>query len=133
MRDDLFGAQAIPVVLPEEPHPGEPAGSLERVEVIESPLLAVAEVLLHVKVVGQPIDALAQAGVESPFAAVANGFALKVLETLDTAASPTGSGWRFRRRSCWRSIACAGAYSPSRRRDSATLRNRCARAPRPRD
>ena len=129
MAHDLFGAQAIPVVLPEETNAGEPAGPLEAVEIVEFPLLAVPEVLLDVEVVGQPIDALSQADVESAFAAVANRLALEVLETLISSRARPGSGWRSPRRSCWRSIACAWAYSPSRRRDSGKARSTlCDRA-----
>ncbi len=49
MRDQLFGAQAIPVVLAEEPHAGEPPGALESVKVIVLPLLAVADILVDVE------------------------------------------------------------------------------------
>ena len=46
----LFGAQAIPVVLTEEPDAGQPAGTLQTIEVVELPLLPGAEVLSDLKV-----------------------------------------------------------------------------------
>ena len=49
--DQLFGAQAIPVVLAEETHAGQPPGALEPVKVIDLVLLAVAEILVNVEVV----------------------------------------------------------------------------------
>ncbi len=48
--DQLLGAQAIPVVLAEETHAGEPPGPLQSVKVVELLLLAMAQILAHVKV-----------------------------------------------------------------------------------
>ena len=54
--DQLLGAQAIPVVLAEEPDAGEPAGALQAVEIVELPLLAGTEILADLEVAGQPVD-----------------------------------------------------------------------------
>ena len=59
--DQLLGAQAIPVVLAEEAHAGQPAGPLEAVEVVESSTAGRApKFWLTVEVGGQPVDAATQ-------------------------------------------------------------------------
>ena len=55
--DQLLGPEAIPVVGAEESDAREPAGTLKPVEIVELPLLAVADVLLDLEVAGQPVDA----------------------------------------------------------------------------
>ena len=62
----LLGAQAIPVVLTEEPDAGQPAGPLEAIEVVELPLLAGAEVLADLEVAGQPVDPALEVAVGRP-------------------------------------------------------------------
>ena len=70
----FFGAQAIPVVSAEKTHARQPAGPLQAIEIVKLPLLAVAEVLADLEVVGQPVDSRLELGVDSPLAAVLNRF-----------------------------------------------------------
>ena len=81
--DQLLGAQAIPVVLAEETDAGEPPGPLESVEIIVFPLLAMAEILVDVEVVGQPVDASQQDGRRiRPLPQSMDRVALEVFEAL---------------------------------------------------
>ena len=79
---ELFGAQAIPVVLTEEADARQPAGAFQAVEVVELPLLAGAEVLADLKVAGQPVDAALKVSVDAARAAVLDRFALQELAAL---------------------------------------------------
>ena len=87
--DDLLGAQAIPVVLAEEPHAGEPAGPLEPVEVVVSSTAGRGRSSgVTSKWLASQSMPVAEAGVEAPLAAVVDRLALEVLETSDIASSP---------------------------------------------
>ena len=101
--NELFGAQAIPVVLTEEPDARQPAGALQTVEIVELPLVAGAEVLADLKVAGQPVDAALKASVDAPRAAFLDRFALEELAALespepgDDQARDPGAGHACRR------------------------------------
>ena len=86
--NELLGAHAVPVVLAEKAQAGQPAGPLQAIKIVELPLLAVAEVLADLEVVGQPVDARLELGIDAPLAAVLNRFALKEFLALETGSGP---------------------------------------------
>ena len=104
--DELFGAEAIPVVLPEETHAGQPPRPLEPIEIIDLVLLAMPEILANIEVGCQPVDATIQKRIKCALAAVMDRLALQRFEALKSSSSHRRSGWKCRRRSCWRLIAC---------------------------
>ena len=75
--NQFLGTQAIPVVPAEETHARQPPGTLQAIEIIELPLLAVAEILTDLEVLGQPVDSRLELAVDSPLAAVLDRFALE--------------------------------------------------------
>ena len=79
---ELFGTQAIPVVLTEEADAGQPAGALEPVKVVKLPLGAGAEILADLKVAGEPVDAALKTAVDAAGATVLDRFTLQELSTL---------------------------------------------------
>ena len=63
--DELLGAQAIPVVLAEEPHAGQPAGALQPVEIVDTSIAGRCRSSRSTwKCAGQPVDTRAEAGVD---------------------------------------------------------------------
>ena len=78
----LLGTQPIPVVLAEEPHTGQPPRPLEPIKIIDLVLLAMPEILTHVKMVRQPVDAPIQERIKCSFAALTDLFAFQMLEAL---------------------------------------------------
>ena len=86
--DQLFGPQAIPVVLAEEANPREPAGPLHPVEKIVLPLLAHWEVLADGEVAREPVDGVLEMGTGGSLAAVVNQRSLEILGAL----KPLGTG-----------------------------------------
>ena len=83
--DQFFGAEAIPVVLAEEPNARESPGAFQAIEIVESPLLAAAEILIDLEVVGQPVDPGLKFRLAAPFAAVLDRLALEELLALEPA------------------------------------------------
>ena len=61
--DQLLGAQAIPVVLAEEPDAGEPPGPLQSVEIVDtSSCWPCPKFWPHLEVAGEPVDAALEVG-----------------------------------------------------------------------
>ena len=84
--DQLLGPLAIPVVTPEEPLPREPSRPLEAVKVVERPLGLAAEVVVHLEVAAEPVDAVQERLVDLACAAAVNRSRLQVLHSPGTAA-----------------------------------------------
>src|SRR5208337_3784874 len=81
--NQLFGPQAIPVVLAEETQAAQPAGPFEAIKIVELPLLAVPVVLTDLEVVGQPVDPALEAGIGPPLAAVIDQLSMEGLLALE--------------------------------------------------
>src|SRR5262249_9563502 len=84
----LFRTQAVPVVRAEEAYPRESTRTLQTVEIIQLPLLAVAEGLPDLKVARHPVDAPLPTRVHCHPAPASDLLSLQILAPLE----PSGSG-----------------------------------------
>ncbi len=66
----LFRAQAVPIMIAEKPHSGEPASALQTIKVVELPERTRTEILTDLEVFCDPVDPRLQVAVEPALATV---------------------------------------------------------------